>query len=225
MSSSYSAERSSANDSAGDPDGRPGQPLFESNATAPPPAARRHDNPDPLSAHPHMEQMLNATAKHVFPEQPSPGPQETGGTKDVSKEGLPRVANRESQEDGKGAGQSSRRLSRADESDDDDKEDKDPDQKPLMHGTPLDELKTPMFERSGGFLDRKHSSGPAIIEPGMSRLAIHEEDEETPFTAPTDTYPTGPRSSANQRTGTGSAQLDRPPMRGMGSVSNSCNSI
>ena len=229
MSSSLPPTDSSGHIAAGTinyNDQQPGQPLFERNAMSPRPGGQQQHNHDPIAGHPHVEQMLNATAKHVFPEKPAPNEKETGGSKDVSKEGLPHVAHRGHAESGsRSHHSSSRRQSKAadtDDEDDEDDEDKDPDQKPLMHGTPLDELKTPMFERSRGVLDMKPAASPAVIGSGMSKLGIHDEDEETPFASPTgSSMPDvpGPRPPAAMQEDPADVQPERPPIRGMGSVS------
>ena len=198
----------------------PDQPLFDS---APPGNRQPHEHGQ-YAGHPHMEQVLNATAKHVFPEQPSPDESKTGGSKDVTKEGLPHVAKRSS-DPSRQARHARRRQDKIRNGEDDDSdieeqddaEERDPDQKPLMHGTPLDELKTPMFERSRGVLDMKPATSPGVIEPGMSKLAVHDEHDEHDETSPSakdvPNVPAPRQAGMQQET-----QPERPPMRGMGSV-------
>jgi hypothetical protein len=228
MSSSQPTQSHSARDSAGSTNdiGQPGQPLFESDATSPPPGSQRQQNHDPIAGHPHVEQMINATAKHVFPQQPGPNQRETGGSKDVSREGLPHVAHRNHpSSESQSQRPSSRRQSKAAGSDDEDNndgEEKDPDQKPLMHGTPLDELKTPMFERSRGILDMKPAASPAAIGSGMSKISVQDQGERTPAASSSETgmgnVPT-PRASATTRDNGAQMQSERPSMDRMGSVS------
>lgn len=108
----------------------PPQPPFRQAAVSP--TQSTHSN----HPHPNIEDTLNATAAHVFPEQPAPNKRSEGGEadKDVSHEGIdphlkPPVPSPHEEK----------------------AEARDPDQTPLMKGTPLDELKTPMFERAGMF--------------------------------------------------------------------------
>lgn len=68
-----------------------------------------------------------------------------------------------------------RKVDHEDEDSDSSQEDRDPDQQPLIKGTPLDELKTPMFERpAGGMLSRNATATAG--QPGL-RLAQDRIDE------------------------------------------------
>jgi hypothetical protein len=105
-------------------------------------------SPDPQPhPHPNAEGVLNTAAKHVFPDSPAPPKEED---KDVTHE-----ANRP-------------RMKADDEVDQ---------SRPLLRGTPLDEIQTPMFERSApdygrGNLGRKDTSNTIR---GIS--TIHEPED------------------------------------------------
>jgi len=224
---SPSHPRGAAHDEAGSSinSHQPDQPLFD----GAPPGNQQQQEHGQYAGHAHMEQVLNATAKHVFPEQPSPNERETGGSKDVTKEGLPHVAKRSS-DPSRQARHARRRQEKIKNGEDDDSdieeqddaEERDPDQKPLMHGTPLDELKTPMFERSRGVLDMKPATSPGVIEPGMSKLAVHDEHDEHDETSAKDVSNVpAPRQAGTQQ----ATQPERPPMRGMGSVRNGTSAL
>lgn len=116
-----------------------------SNPTDNNPFPARGTEPDPAPhIHPNTEALLNAAAKHVFPDHPAP-PKDN---KDVTREA--QRAKRENERQ---------------------------DQRPLMHGTPLDEMQTPMFERSAPSfrgMGRRRETGDTVR--GVE--TIHEPDEE-----------------------------------------------
>jgi sterol 3beta-glucosyltransferase len=111
------------------------------------PFPARGTDPDPAPhIHPNTEALLNAAAKHVFPEQPAPAVDD----KDVT---------RESQNTKKGDGRGE-------------------DQRPLMYGTPLDEMQTPMFERSAPSFRRGMGGRRETSETVRGVGTVHEDDED-----------------------------------------------
>ena len=74
-----------------------------------------------------------------------------------------------------------RKVDDEDEDSDSSQEDRDPDQQPLIRGTPLDELKTPMFERPGrGMLSRNATATAG--QPGLR--PAHERIDKTDVAPP-----------------------------------------
>ena len=87
--------------------------------------------------------MINATAQHIFPEQPAPSKAE-GVQKEVKRDGV----------DSETEGEEER------------------DEEPLIGGTPLEEMKTPMVEAGSYFggskqvvKSRKEAGGPLVSVP------------------------------------------------------------
>lgn len=200
-------------------------PPFPQTAVSPDPHSpnhhRQHHHSNPQHHHPNIETALNTTAAHVFPEHLQPGKAGQDGLekdKDVSHEGIekqfqPPVPSPHEEKS----------------------EDRDPDQQPLMKGTPLDELKTPMFERSSAFgrPSKQRTSGSDETIQGVDnsrRQPAHTSvpDPFSPSPPPEEVDATSQDSSMAAKEGlprpseSGAGQPVRPGFgagREMGSVS------
>ena len=107
----------------------------------PPPFAPHATYPDDRAsppAHPRAEAFVNATAQHVFPERP--GPKQGDGDERDKDVGVT--------QEGRTKG------------DKDEDEQEDEEQQPILIGTPLDEMKTPVFERGMSSLDMATGQEP-----------------------------------------------------------------
>ena len=104
--------------------------------------------------HPHAEDVINATAQHVFPERPAPR-QGEGADKDVRRDGV------------------------ISESEDDAERE----EEPIIGGTPLEDIKTPMLER-GSFINSR-SGGESTIPRIEVPTKAPEEEEAGAAVVPT----------------------------------------
>jgi hypothetical protein len=172
---------SESNNSNGRSAEEPTKPIFPREAVSP-----THEAEPP---HPNVEALLNTTAKHVFPAKPTPSDSDAENKKDVSKEGTANQGERAH------AGRQ--------------KEDLEEGQNPLLVGTPLDELATPMLDKAGSKVDdesnvfdsamnqskqgrsidrpRFHTmSGQSIAIPEDQELHVEQGGKTATATTPTD---------------------------------------
>lgn len=115
--------------------------------------------------HPNAEAFINAAAKHIVPDHPAP-------TKEEGQN-----AERQ-QPQGRDSGKEDAPEPREEE--------------PIIGGTPLDELKTPMFEKSGFGMSSLSSSLPVPKRRETSEtLRPLPEEEVDPFTTGANAMPSG----------------------------------
>jgi hypothetical protein len=171
------------------------QPPFPPSVVETPPNATSPGTTDSTAGqppHPRIEEALNATAAHVLPEYPIPRGEDHGGVKDVSKEGIGRDNEVHPHTPQPGEGKR--------------EEEKDPQQRPIIVGTPLDELRTPMFERGATSLypAQADDKPPTVTEESLD-----------PFAQSPPSTPSTPQPQAAGRAGTRpdnevGRRLDRP---------------
>lgn len=170
------------------------------------PGTDREAQSSDSSQRPQIENILDTAVKHVVPENPAPKAGEEK-SQDVEHE--------------RGAEEL------------DQKEDEEDEQKPLMAGTPLDELRTPMFEESKqlgfnpaqqgntGRLDpvREVSSDSlASIPPPQQGLEVPRIQTEQSSTDSMDLATARPSPVEQAAFDKGGDIAARPGLRGMGSV-------
>lgn len=120
-----------------------------------PPAGASPDTRSPQPAHPYAEDLLNAAAQHVFPENPAPPRSPGDEKKGVTKEGRISPGDRDG----------SKRA----------KEGKQREEEPLLGGTPLDEM-TPL--KTPGILSGGTAGFPFPPKRTMSSSTITPANRE-----------------------------------------------
>ena len=154
------------------------QPPFPQPAVSPTSTHTPLSPRQPPPHHPHIEDAINATAAHVAPEHPAPR-REPGEGQDVSHEGIGRDNEVHSRTPQPGEGKR--------------REERDPSQMPIIKGTPLDEMRTPMFERSSAFpqMDAPSTRQQGAIGSLPERRSQEVEDpfEQSPPSSPSTPQP------------------------------------
>ena len=149
-----------------------------------PPAAVNSGTQNPAPLHPNAEALANAASQHVFPEVPAPK-EGTEAVKDVIRDGV----------------------------DDGSEAENEHEEEPIIGGTPLEDMTTPMVEH-GGFFDSRTFRDKEKME---SRTTSRTKPAfEVPADVPEDMVAEVP-SHSEPKNKTGGPALK--PRRDMGSVS------